>query len=132
MVLVKTYFLLLIVNSVVIYLANLFFPNNVVLGTMNIPMWWAILCSMGILALLGTFAVPFVREAEFKRGGRVFSSKEWMILYFILNFIGVWVIARMATFVGLGISSWIVALILAIVLDVVQGFAMMQLEKRRK
>lgn len=131
MILVKTFFLLLIVNSVVIYVANLLFPKNVVLGTINIPIWWAVVCSMGILALVGTFAVPFIREYEFK-SGKMFTNKQWMGTYLLLNFLGVWVIARMATFVGLGISSWVVALVLAIVLDAAQGVGMMQLEKMRK
>lgn len=131
MILVATFGVLLVVNSLVIYLASLLFPNQVVLGTVNIPVWWAVFCSMAILALIGTFAVPFVRLAENKRG-RMMTNKEWMGLYFGLNFVGVWLIARLAEFVGLGISSWVVALVLAIVLDAAQGAGMMWLEKKRK
>lgn len=130
MILVKTFGLLLGVNSAVLYLAHLLFPNEVVLGTLNIPMWWAVVESMGILALIGTFAVPFIREYEYK-SGKMFTNKQWMGTYLVLNFVGVWVIARMAEFVGLGISSWVVALVLAIVLDAAQGAGMMKLEKTR-
>lgn len=61
----------------------------------------------------------------------MFSSAEWMASYFVLNFVGVWVVARFANQLGFGISSWVVALVLAVVLDVVQGAAMMQVEKLR-
>ena len=94
-------------------------------------MWWAVLDSMAVLALLNTFTIPFVRQTEAKRG-QMFSNKEWMVLYLGLNFVGIWVIARLAEFIGLGISSWMVALVLAVVLDGVQGVVMMQLEKARK
>ncbi len=130
MMLVLSYFVLLIVNSVVLYLANTFFPNNVVLGTANIPYLWAIKHSMGALALVGAFVIPFVRVLE-KERKKNFTTTEWMLLYFIINTAGIWVIARFAEQFGLGISSWRVAVLLGLVLDFVQGFAMMRLEKMK-
>jgi hypothetical protein len=35
--------------------------------------------------------------------------------------LGIWLVARFAEQLGLGISSWVVAAILALVFDVVQG-----------
>lgn len=131
LVLVISYFLLLTVNSIVIWLANLLIPNLVVLGTWHIPYGWAILHSMGTLALINTFAIPFVREME-RVNGKMFTSTQWMIFYFLLNFAGIWLISRFADQFGLGISSWLIAVGLAIVVDVVQGMAMMQLEKYRQ
>ncbi|OGV96638.1 hypothetical protein A2W24_01600 [Microgenomates group bacterium RBG_16_45_19] len=131
LILVITFGVLWMVNSLVLYLAHRLFPSYIVLGTANLPMWWAVLDSMAVLALLNTFTIPFVRQTEAKRG-QMFSNKEWMVLYLGLNFVGIWVIARLAEFIGLGISSWMVALVLAVVLDGVQGVVMMQLEKARK
>ena len=130
LVLVVTYFVLFVINGFVVLLANSLFPQQVVLGTQYITKGWAIIHSMGTLALLGTFAIPFIREYE-KSRGKMFSSAEWMVAYFVLNFVGIWLITRLAEQLGLGISSWVVALVLAVVLDVVQGFAMMQVEKLR-
>jgi len=130
MILVISYFALLAANSLIIFLAHALFPQFVVLGTAHIPVLWAGIHSMGCLALLNTFTIPFVREYE-KISGKMFSSKSWMILYFVENFIGLWIIARFAVQTGFGIPSWIVALVLAVVLDIIQGMVMMQLEKLR-
>lgn len=129
--LVKTYFVLLLVNGLVFYLANSWFPAHVVLGTAHLTFWWSVLLSASELAIIGTLAVPFIRELENKKG-RMLTKKEWIIKYFFINFFGVWLIARFADQLGMGISSWTVAAILALVLDLTQSAAMMQLEKTRK
>ncbi len=128
LVLVISYFLIFLVNSLVIYLANLFFPRFVVLGTASITRLWAIIHSMSTLSLINVFAIPFVREYENKKG-KMLDSKQWIIAYFLINFVGLWLIARFADNLGLGISSFVVALVLAIPLDVLQGVVMMKLEK---
>lgn len=130
MILVKTFFVLLLVNILVVYLANTWFPQYVVLGTQSISLWWALIHSMSVLALINTFAIPFIRAIENKKG-RMLTSKEWMVKYFIINFVGVWVVARFSDQFGFGISSWMVAVVLAVVLDLVQGMSMMQLEKTK-
>ena len=131
LVLVITYFILFAVNSLGLYLAHLWFPQFIVLGTASVSPAWAILNSMGILALLNTFAIPFVREIETKRG-KMFTPKDWMIAYFGLNFVGIWLITRLAYQLGFGITSWVIAAALAVALDIIQGAAMMQLEKLRR
>lgn len=130
MILVVTFLATLVVNALVIYLANSFFPYWVVLGTLTISLWWAVFHSMAALALIGTFAIPFVRKYE-KSRGKMFSSMEWMAVYFVVNLVGIWVIARFPEQFGLGIRSWMVAVILAVILDFLQGMVMMQLEKYR-
>lgn len=131
LVLVVSYVALLAVNGVVVSLANLLFPQWVVLGTQSLSPLWALGLSMGVLALVDTFAIPFVRLFESKRQ-RMFTTNEWMLLYFLLNFAGVWLISRGAEQLGLGITSWVVALAIAVVLDLVQGVVMMKLEKLRR
>lgn len=130
-ILVTTYFVLSVVNSLVIILASVLFPQMVVLGTANISKTWAIIHSVGTLALINTFAIPFVKELENKRE-KMFSPKEWLAYYLVINFGGIWIIARFADQLGFGIKSWLAVLTLAAVLDIVQGIAMMQVEKLRK
>lgn len=130
MILVITYFVLFAVNSLVIYLANLWFPQNVVLGTQSLSPIWALFLSMGVLSLINTFAIPFMNQYE-KSRKQPLTPKDWMAAYFVLNFIGLWLVTRAAVQLGFGITSWIVAAILALILDVFQGIAMMRLEKLR-
>lgn len=130
-VLVITYFILLLVNSLIVYTASLVFPQNVELGTHELTPIFAVLLSMGILSLIGTFAIPFVRIYENMRG-KMFNNMEWTVLYFVLNAAGIWVIARFAFQLGFGISSFVVAITLGFVLDFFQGVAMMKVEKMKK
>lgn len=130
LMLVVSYFTLLVVNSLVLMIANFLFPGFVVLGTRSLSTFWAILLSMGVLALINTFAIPFVHLYEEQRK-KIFTTSEWMISYFALNFVGIWFVTRAANQLGMGITSWVVALVLALVFDFVQGMAMMQLEKMK-
>lgn len=129
LVLAATYAVLLAVNSLTVAIANALFPANVVLGTNSISWAMSLAHSMTYLTVLGTFAIPLVRQYERSRGGRMFTPPEWMALYFVLNFAGIWLVSRFADQIGLGVSSWFVVLVLAAVLDALQGMAMMQLEK---
>jgi hypothetical protein len=128
LMLVTTYGVLFVVNSIVLYLANLFFPQQIVLGTMSMNPIWSIAHSMGVLALIGMLALPFFHLAEQKMG-RMLSTIEWMIGYYLLNVVAVWILARFSDQFGMGISGWYVAVALAIVFTLVQGLAMMQIQK---
>lgn len=123
MMLVCTYFVLFVINAAIVWLANALFPNNVVLGTWSISKPWAIIHSMGILALIDTFTIPFIRICELKYKKNL-TSMHWMIIYFLVNTGGIWLIARFAGEIGLGISSWLVAILLGIVFDLFQGLGM--------
>ena len=131
MMVVISFFTLLLVNSVVLYIAQMFFPKSIVLGTHALSFWWAVGMSMGKLALIGTLAIPFVHAYEIKRR-KMLSSMEWMVVYFVLNFVGLWLITRFSEQFGLGVTSWMVIAGLALVLDVVQGAAMMTVGKMQE
>ncbi len=130
LVLVKSFLVMFVVNAFVVLLAHLVFPTYVALGTGSLSVVWALALSMGILSIVDTFTIPFVRVIENHRK-RMFSTVEWMVAYFLINFGGLWLISRGAEQLGLGVQSWIVVLVLAVVLDMVQGMAMMKLEKMK-
>ena len=125
-----TYLVLFLVSGEVLYLANMFFPELIVLGTAHLNATWGIVLSMGALSLINLLALPFIRRYENMRD-KMFTVTDWMTTYFFLNFIGVWLISRAAEQFGLGISSWIVVAALALVLDVAQGIALQLVEKFR-
>lgn len=131
MVLVFSYGTLFAVNALVIYFANMWFPMNVVLGTISISLLWAVVLSAGALALINTLSIPFFHQWEMQRN-RVLNSTEWMIGYFFVNCIGIWLITRVAEIFGMGVSSWVVIIFLALTLDILQGTAMMGLEQAKK
>lgn len=124
----STFFVSLVLNSLVILVANVLFPAQVVLGNANSNLWWAVFHSMVMLSLIGTLAVPLF-EWKQKMLGRVLTTKEWMIGYLAINFVGVWVITRFSEQFGLGISGWWVGLLLAVAFDFVQSKGMMVSKK---
>jgi hypothetical protein len=130
MMLVLSFFTLFGVNAVLLYLANMFFPQYIVLGTQSMNMWWAILHSMGTLALFLVLLLPFATILE-RHLGRELKPQEWIAGYFVANFIGLWTLARFSDQFGMGLSAWYVAAGLAVVIDLVQGMVMMQFEKLR-
>jgi hypothetical protein len=131
MILVLSFAVLYIVNMIVIYFANMWFGLNVVLGTMSLSTLWALLLSAGTVAVINTFSIPFFHEWEMRRG-KILSSWEWMAGYFVINVAAIWLVTRAAEIFGMGVSSWIVILVLAAVLDFVQGIGMMSLQSMQK
>jgi len=119
-----------IVNGAVIGLANMFFPSNVVLGTMSLSYGWALIISSLILSLIVMLALPFIVQLELNRK-KDLNPGEMMAAYFIINFVSIWLITRAAEIFGLGVSSWYVVLALAFVLDMVQGLAITNIQKLR-
>lgn len=126
-----TFLPLLLVNVLVVFVANAFFPDVVVLGTRSISPTLGIFLSMAVLAMVNTLVISVVRGYEQSRN-RMLSSTEWMVVYFVVNFVGIWTIVRVPEKLGLGVASWVVVLVLALTMDFLQGMAMMQTEKWRK
>ncbi len=123
-----SFWVMLVVNVLVIFLAHLLFPMGVVLGTHSLSMSWALILSMSLLSLLCVWGMQCVAYHEWRRG-KEYSPKDWMVMYFVLDVVSVWVIARFASHLGFGIAHWWVALLLGVVLDFVQGISMMGLGK---
>ncbi|OGJ16384.1 MAG: hypothetical protein A2632_02805 [Candidatus Pacebacteria bacterium RIFCSPHIGHO2_01_FULL_46_16] len=125
------FFLLWLVNGFVIALANMFFSQQIVLGTMSISSTMALVLSSGILAWAATLTMPIFTEIEIRKQ-MVLTPQHWMTGYLIINFIALWVVARFADVIGLGMASWFFVLGLAAILDVVQGMTMMAYGEAQK
>lgn len=128
---IYTFITLFIVNNLVLHLANMVFPDAIVLGTASISHWWAMYHSMFKLTVICTFVMLLVTVYEWKNKV-IFTPKQWMLTYLVVNFVALWEISRFADNLGLGFSSWFVILLFAGVLDIVQGMAMMALGEKSK
>jgi hypothetical protein len=125
---VYTFLIMMVVNTIVVMVANALAPAHVVLGTYSISYWWAIYHSMLELSLATTLAMPLISLYEWKNK-TTFSPKQWMMTYFVINLIVVWGITRYAENLGLGVSSWVTLVVLAFVFNFVQGMTMMKAGK---
>jgi len=113
------YPILFAINSITLLLANTIFPEKVVLGTHYIPVSWAIIHSMGTLALINILAIPFIEYLQEKKD--IPETKLW-IKNLLINFVGIWAITRFAKQLGLGVTSWFITLLLAIVFTITQTY----------
>jgi len=110
---------LFISNSLVTYLAHLIFPTHVVLGTHQIDAWSGLFMAMAILSVVDVGATPVIQLTSDTLNLKL-ANRDWMILYFVINTVTIWFIGRLAEMVGLGISSWFVAVLLSLVMTGVQ------------
>ena len=128
---VKSFIAMFLVNVGVVFVANRFFPTFVVLGTHRLSPLMSLLTSMAVLSLIVTGAMPVIEWVK-KEHKLKLKDKDWMIIYWLVNIVGLWVVSRFAETLGLGISSWVVAVVLAFFLDMAQGVVMMKLVTKMK
>lgn len=120
--LMTTWFSFLVVTLVTYYLVNVLFPDYLVFGTDQISGVAALLQSAALLSLLVVGAIPIIEIIAGALNKRI-SDSNWMIIYLAINTVGIWIISRFAEVAGMGISSWIVALVTGFILTLAQGIA---------
>ena len=128
LMMIYSFIALFVTNVLVLMLANALFPQAIVLGTYSISYMWAIYHSMFKLTVVDVFVMPLVTYYEWKKGV-TFTPQQWMITYFLVDFVVLYGVTRFSESLGLGVSSWIVLALFAFVLDMVQGIVMMQMGK---
>ena len=128
MMIVLSFFVLFLCNTLALYFANLMFPNHVVLGTFALTPFWALMLAGGKLTIISLLVMLLVPYKEWKTK-KDLKPTDWMKLYFVVNAVSLYLVTRFAEIYGLGVSSWLVIIALALFMDVVQGMTMMQLGK---
>jgi hypothetical protein len=114
------YVAFLIAHALIVYVGSMLFPSSIVLGTNLLSMPMAILYSMVVFTLITVLATPVIENVSAQMNIKL-SNMHWMAAYFVVNMVGLWIVARYAELLGLGLSSWMVAAALAVVMDFVQG-----------
>ncbi len=123
--LTKIFVVWMVGHTLVVWLANYLFPMQVVLGNSALSPMVALVLSMVVFTLIAVGALPvieYVAEIQKKR----LMTMDWMVLYAVINTVGFWVVARFAEQLGLGLGSWLVALALGLVVDMIQGVLIMK------
>ncbi|MBU0998237.1 hypothetical protein KJ570_01765 [Patescibacteria group bacterium] len=104
----KRFILYWIHNGILIYLANQIFPSKFVLGNFRLTLVIAVLVSSFALTLfleLVSFRLIKVKKIKF-------DNKKRFGLFWLANFIGLWLIARLAPLTGFGVVrfTWLIGL----------------------
>ncbi|MBU0578833.1 hypothetical protein KKE34_03530 [Patescibacteria group bacterium] len=118
-------------STLVVLLANLFFPKMVVLGHHLISPVTGAVYAMTVVSLIAVGVMPVV-EYIAKQKNINFTSTHWLLLYWVVNIGAIWLVGRFAEIVGMGINSWMVAVVLGLALDLVQGALMIHVVSKVK
>jgi hypothetical protein len=121
----------LAIHMVVIYFANKWYPESVVLGNHFFSPMTGLLYAMIPFTLLTVAAVPIVEHLTDTTKWKM-TDWHWPVLYLVVNASGLWFLARFAEWLGMGLSSWMVVVVLAVIMDILQGFAWMTLVAGKK
>lgn len=123
--------LFIIGNTLVVLVANFFFPSAIMLGHHRFSPFLGAVYAMSFLSLIAVGVMPVVEYLANQKGMKL-TSAHWLMLYWVVNAGGLWLVGRFAEIVGMGISSWAVAVVLGLVLNLVQGGLMKQVVSRVK
>lgn len=120
----------LLVNTLITLIANVMFPSALVLGNhlLSSPLI-AAAYSMGVVSLLVVGAMPVI-ESLAERAKIRLNDGHWAVLAWALNIASVRIVAQFAELLGMGISSWKVAVTLGLALSLAQGLMMKKVVKQ--
>lgn len=104
------------VNALLLYLASVLYPRNIVLGNNVLAPYLAVIITAVLLSVVLSFTLPVARVLKIKEKNELGMS----LSYTVANIIGLWLLARMAVFTGFGVSSYVVVVILGLILSAVQ------------
>lgn len=111
-------------SVVTVLFSNLFFPRFIELGNdITSPLLGAVF-SMLVVSLIAVGMMPIIEN--FAQQNKIeLTSTKWLIIYWIIDATAIWIMGRLAAVVGLGISSWLVAVMLGLAINLIQGGLMM-------
>lgn len=116
-----------LVNSLLLYFAPLVLVGMIVTGNARLAPFLASIISGFILTTAIAVAQPVFTwlKIELK------DEWQWALVYFFVNVLGLWVIARYADLTGVGLASAWVAVILGAVFNIAQWLAWKYLAKKK-
>lgn len=109
-----------IVNSLFIYLATLVYPAKFVLGNFRFSPLMATIWAGLWITVIVWLAVWIVGKLKIKLSG----SLTMFLFYWLADALAVWITAHLAQITGFGIASFLYAIALGLVLDIVQYLVM--------
>jgi len=117
-------------GMILMFLGNVYMPQGVVLGNHIFSPGLALIYSMITFSLLSVGAAPVIEWIMLKNNLHP-TENIWMVMYLGVNFAALWIVARFAEFLGLGIASWRIVLVLAFIIDILQASVLeMVMEKK--
>jgi len=105
-----------LLNSILLYLAELILPSYYVLGNFWLSGPAAMLWSGFWMTVVVWVAKPVSLKLNLKLKGR----QKMFIFYWLANSVAIWILARLAHLSGLGIAAFYWAIFLGLVANITQ------------
>jgi len=116
------YLVFFFVNVIILLIAAILFPQQVVLGNHLFSPLQALFQAIGLLTLLVVAVIPIL-EWLANRWQYELKTRDWLIVFWLVNIAALWLIARLAELIGLGLASWKVSVVLGTIFNLLQGWA---------
>ncbi len=104
-----------ILDSLLLYFAKVLYPAYFVLGTRSMSLWVAVFVAGFIWTLFVWLGAKFVKKLTKVKGRAVMFG-----FYFVVNFVALWLTARIAPISGFGVARFVWVAYLALIADVFQ------------
>jgi len=104
-----------LVDSIILYLAVLVMPKYFVLGSMNVSVYAGAFVAGFTWTLLVWLLKPLIFLFKKLKGTVLMFS-----FYLVLNFVALWITARLGPIVGFGTTRFVWLIIVAVVADIIQ------------
>ena len=104
-------------NSVFIYFASVIAPDNFVLGTYRYSPLAAAVLSGFVLTILVWHTKPLVSTLGLKN---LKGRERMFVFYWLVNSLAIWLVARLPSAFGFGISAFYWAFVLGLAIDFAQ------------
>lgn len=111
----KAFLVFWALDALILYFARILYPSFFMLGTAKVSVWVAVLVAGFVWTIVVWLSVPFI-ELFTKIKGRVLMFG----FYFLANFAGLWLTARLAPVSGFGAKSFVWLTLLALIADILQ------------
>lgn len=120
--------LFLITNYLLAFFISQFFPKNLVFGTHLLHPFTALVYSMTVFTLLIGLLMFKIHWLKDKMKIEL-TALNCKIMHLIFNIAGLWLVARLASILGMGISSWKVAVVVGVIFYLMQSLIIKSLKK---
>lgn len=105
-----------LVNLITLYIAYLLVPSFIVLGNANLTDWTAVLLNSFLISTIYYLVLRLAKYLNINTS----KNSSWILTGLITNILSIWFISKGAVLTGLGISSYLIALILGIIITSLQ------------
>lgn len=106
-----------IISSIFVYVAGLLAQYNIVLGTARLSIWSASIVSGLFITIISWILMMLLSKFKVSMKGMV----QNMFLLWLLDIVAVWLTGRLAPYSGLGLTSYLWAIILGVFIGIGQS-----------